>query len=316
MSKLREQRRYELTSLQRDASGAAQLGRRAFLRDGALLLVTGGVMGRRSRIALANKLDSPQARFGFVTDLHYADKPAGGTRFYRQTPAKLAEAAEQFDRQRVQFAIELGDFIDSADSLDVEKGYLQKIHQQFSKLPGTQHFVLGNHCVYSLTKAEFLGIVGQPRSYYSFDVNDVHFVVLDACFRHDMQPYERRNFQWTDSNIPPAQLQWLADDLHKTKVNTIVFLHQRLDVGGHYGVKNAAEVRKVLEGSGKVCAVFQGHYHRNDYKEISGIHYVTAAAMVEGSGPEHSAYGRVDVLPDGALRVTGFRVQESYQLDA
>src|SRR5262245_48118577 len=33
----------------------------------------------------------------------------------------------------------------------------------------------------------------------------VHFVVLDACFRDDGKPYERKNSKWTDSNIPAAQ---------------------------------------------------------------------------------------------------------------
>ena len=292
-----------------------RLARRAFLREGVLLLTAGASLRRAGAAVLADEADDLQVRFGVLTDLHYADKPAVGTRFYRQTPTKLAEANAHFRAHHTAFAIELGDFIDAADSLDVEKGYLRTIHEAFVKLPGKRHFVLGNHCVYSLTKPEFLGIVDQPRSFYSFDEKGMHFVVLDACFRHDMQPYQRRNFQWTDANVPPAQLRWLEKDLGKTKSHTIVFLHQRLDVGGHYGVKNAAAVRAILENAGNVRAVLQGHYHLNDYREIAGIHYVTMAAMVEGSGPEHSAYGLVDVLPDGALRVTGFRVQKSYQFD-
>jgi len=297
------------------SSTPTRLGRRAFLHEGVLLLTAGAALSRASTSVLADELEDRQVRFGILTDLHYADKPAAGTRFYRQTPTKLAEAGTTFRKQHAAFAIELGDFIDAADSLDVEKGYLRTIHEAFVKLPGKQHYVLGNHCVYSLTKPEFLGIVDQPRSFYSFDERGTHFVVLDACFRHDMQPYQRRNFQWTDANVPPAQLQWLEKDLGKTKSHTIVFLHQRLDVGGHYGVKNAAAVRAILENAGNVRAVFQGHYHLNDYREIAGIHYVTMAAMVEGAGPEQSAYGLVDVLPDGALRVTGFRVQKSYQFE-
>jgi len=132
-------------------------------------------------------------------------------------------------------------------------------------------------------------------------VGGYHFVVLDACFRSDGEPYGRKNFNWTDSNIPAAEIEWLKGDLEKTTHKTIAFVHQRLDVEGHYGVKNAAEVRRVLEQSGNVLAVFQGHYHRNDLKEIGGIRYCTLVAMVEGadnigypqenrSADQHDAY--------------------------
>ena len=78
-------------------------------------------------------------------------------------------------------------------------------------------------------------------------------------------------------------------------------------------MKNAPRVREVLEASGKVVAVFQGHSHRNDYREIAGIHYVTLVAMVEGSGAESNGYSVLDALPGGALRLTGFRMQRGHE---
>ena len=79
----------------------------------------------------------------------------------------------------------------------------------------------------------------------------------------------------TTPTFPAEEVDWLTADLKATDKKVVVFAHQRLDVANDYGVKNAAEVRKVLEGSGKVLAVFQGHSHKNDYKEIGGIHYCT-----------------------------------------
>ena len=78
---------------------------------------------------------------------------------------------------------------------------------------------------------------------------------------------------------------------------TVVFIHQRLDVAGHYGVKNAAAVRDVLGRSGNVAAVFQGHNHINDYKEIDAIHYVTLTAVVTGTGVASNAYCPGRYLP-------------------
>ncbi|MCA9022543.1 MAG: alkaline phosphatase, partial [Planctomycetaceae bacterium] len=79
-----------------------------------------------------------------------------------------------------------------------------------------------------------------------------------------------------------------------------------------HAVKNSSEVRKVLEESGKVAAVFQGHSHRNHYSEIGGIHYCTMVAMVEGSGLTNNGYSTLDIHGDGSLVLNGFRKQADY----
>jgi alkaline phosphatase len=69
----------------------------------------------------------------------------------------------------------------------------------------------------------------------------------------------------------------------------------------------------VLEDSGKVLAVFQGHSHKNDLKDINGIHYCTLVAMVEGSGTENNGYSLMDVFDGGTIRLAGFRQQKGYE---
>ena len=290
----------------------SSLTRRNFLQQGAILFA-GSSLANAVLAAQNQTGPEPLVRIGMVTDLHHADKPPGGNRHYRETLRKFDEAAKQFASDNVDFVIELGDFIDAADSLEIEKDYLTTVTKRFAATPGQHHYVLGNHCVQTLTKPEFLEIVGQPKAYYSFDVGEYHFVVLDACFRSDGEPYGRKNFKWTDANIPPVEVAWLKADLEKTRHKTIAFIHQRLDVEGHYAVKNAAEVRSILEESDRVLAVFQGHYHRNDLKEINGIHYCTLAAMVEGGGPDANAFAVLDILPGDAIRISGFGAQKSYQ---
>ena len=83
-------------------------------------------------------------------------------------------------------------------------------------------------------------------------------------------------------------------------------------MSNNYGVKIAAQVRKVLEKPGKVLAVFQGHSHKNDLNDIGGIHYCTLVAMVEGSGEENNGYATMDLFDDGTIRIAGFRRQKSY----
>ncbi|MFY8199733.1 MAG: metallophosphoesterase family protein, partial [Pirellula staleyi] len=132
-------------------------------------------------------------------------------------------------------------------------------------------------------------------------------------FRQDGEPYGRKNSKWNDANIPAAELEWLQADLKSTDRKTVVFAHQRLDVSNDHGVRNCLEVRRVLQDSGKVSAVLQGHSHQNDLKDIGGIHYCTLVAMVEGTGAENSGYSIMELAEDGVVRLTGFRKQKAYE---
>jgi hypothetical protein len=46
-------------------------------------------------------------------------------------------------------------------------------------------------------------------------------------------------------------------------------------------VRERAELRKILEDSKKVRAVFNGHVHRNHLDVINGIPYVTFQSLIE-----------------------------------
>lgn len=281
--------------------------RRSFIRNGSLFLLAASTTKLHAAEDQVRKV-----RVGLVTDLHHADKPTKGTRHYRDTRTKLTEAARRFVTDKPDFIVELGDFIDAAESVETEQGYLQQVSQVFNTIPGPKHYVLGNHCVDTLTKEEFLSGVGKKESFYSFDQGGFHFIVLDSCFRSDGKPYGRKNSTWTDANIPDHELDWLTADLKAVNKPVIVFAHQRLDEAGQHAVKNAATVRQALESSGKVLAVFQGHSHKNDHQEIYGIHYATLVAMVEGAAPDNNGFSTLDVLNDGTIRLTGFRKQASY----
>ncbi|EAQ78222.1 metallophosphoesterase family protein [Blastopirellula marina] len=291
------------------------IDRRAFLQGSTLLLTAAGsslAFADDSSFAFADD-SSVDFRIGMITDLHYADKPLAGSRSYRETLGKLMKASDTFIGAKTDMIIELGDLIDATGDAEISWSYLKTVNDEFQKICGDRHYVLGNHCVDTLTKGQFLGAVSQEESYYSFDRGDWHFVVLDACFTRDQKPYHRKNFVWSDANVPAKELKWLADDLAANDKPTIVFVHQRLDNAGSHMVRNAANVRTILELSRNVHAVFQGHHHANSYQQIGGIHYCTLAAMVEGSGAENNAYALLDLLQDGSLRLSGFQQQANYK---
>ena len=234
---------------------------------------------------------------------------------------KLAECVSLMNVEKVDFLIELGDFKDQ-DSPPVEQktlSYLQAVENVYQGFNGPTYHVLGNHDLDSISKGQFLaGVentdIDSRRSYYSFDLNGLHFVVLDANFKADGSDYDHGNFDWTDTNIPPAELDWLKQDLATAPGPAILFVHQLLDGTGSYYVKNADDVRQILQKSGKVLAVFQGHHHEGSYSYIRQIHYYTLKAQVEGPGPENNSYAIVEIRPDMSITVTGYHKAVGKQL--
>jgi alkaline phosphatase len=264
---------------------------------------------------------SGTVRFGIVTDCHYADADTLGTRFYRESLDKLTECVTLMRAKRIDFLIELGDFKDQDKSPVEQKtiSYLQVVEKVFQDFDGPTYHVLGNHDVDSISKMQFLNrientSIDSGRSYYSFDLKSLRCVVLDANYKIDATDYDHGNFDWTDTNIPSEELGWLEQELAEAPGPVIVFIHQLLDGTGSVYVNNAVQVRKILQASGKVLAVFQGHHHAGSYSLISGIHYYTLKALVEGSGPENNSYAIAEVYPDNSITITGYRKAVSKQL--
>jgi len=252
-------------------------------------------------------------RFGLLADSHYADVPPRGSRHYRDSLAKLTACIDRLNTEQLDFLIELGDFKDQDTPPDPARTlvYLEKIEIAFRRFNGPAYHVLGNHDLDSISKTQFLSRIqntGIPadRSYYSFDINHLHIVVLDANFRADGLPYDRGNYHWTDTVLPPAQLEWLRRDLADAARPTLVFIHQCLDGTGDHYVKNAPAVRAVLEQSGAVLAVFQGHLHTGNLQTINGLPYYTLKAMIEGPYPEHNAFAVAEIHPDKTIALTGY----------
>jgi len=244
---------------------------------------------------------------GMFADAHYADREMRINRYYRESLAKIRECIKVFNSAEPDFAIQLGDLVDKGESLAIELGYLDRIEREYAEFKGERHYVLGNHDLATFSKEQFMANCGARGDYYSFDKGDFHFVVLDACYNEDESDYNAGNFHWTEAYIPSAEQRWLEADLWSTEKKTVVFVHQRLDDEyGSHGIRNAPEVRRLLEQAGKVLAVFQGHDHRGAHNRINDIHYFTLPAVVEGSGLESNAYAIVQIWSDGSIKIFGF----------
>jgi 3',5'-cyclic AMP phosphodiesterase CpdA len=289
------------------------MSRREFIQSGAAFvgLAAIGASG-------CGKMDAKDnITIGMFADSHYADKERVNKRYYRESLAKVEQAVKEFNSVKPDFVIELGDYVDKGESLAAEMSYLERIEGEYAKFDGERHYVLGNHDMATFSKEQFITGCGARGNCYSFDKGSFHFVVLDACYNEDESDYNAGNFDWTKTYIPVAEQEWLEADLRATEKKTVVFVHQRLDDdGGAHGVKNAPPVRGIMEQSGKVLAVFQGHDHSGAYNSINGIHYCTLQALVEKSGLENNAYALVQIWLDGSIEIRGFGKQKSRELSA
>lgn len=227
-------------------------------------------------------------RAGIITDIHHTSKADSATRKYSASLDKLQVFMDTMAAEKPAFIIELGDMVDTlAEGTDPAQN-LAQVEKIFTSFNGPTYHVLGNHEFDNLTREVFLSSITNTgiekgQTYYSWDAGGVHFVVLDADYTpqqphrpYDMNTPEDNFWTWKDTFVPPQEIEWLREDLKKADMPTVVFTHQNLDRvdDQDHTIKNAAEVRKVLEEDGQVLAVISGHDHQGGYSNIKGIHYI------------------------------------------
>lgn len=317
----------------RDMAGSsAPLTRGAFVKGLSSAVAAAAADGWGAVVAHAP--DAPKrrvlVRVGFLSDSHYANVAlawAGDNRYYSASLGKMRAAVAKFDSLGLDIAIEGGDLADwsrvgaqpgGGKDMGLSVGKFDEIEAEFVRFGGPAYHVPGNHDFSCFTPEEFYARVknaGAPMTsgHYSFARNGVTFVVLDANYGAGDRHYSRDwAWNWADSNVPAAQLAWLEGELGKAPGPCVVVCHEILHPGGAGGhvVKNAAEVRKVIEASGKVKTVLMGHQHSGLCETLNGILYYAIAAQVTKSATENS-FAEVDVLEDGSSVVTGYFLARS-----
>ena len=262
--------------------------------------------------------ERPLVRFGFITDSHYAPHIApipGDSRRYGDALGKMRRFTQHMNRLNADFAVEGGDFKDLGRTREESFCYLDSMEGAFSLFRGPRYHVLGNHDHDNLSKEEFLSRIsneGQTsaRAFYCFDVNGVRFIVLDSCYRPDGEPYCRGDFDWRGAYLPPEQIAFLREALAAAPGPCVPILHHQLDAEDDTRVANADEVRRVLETSGKVRCVVQGHLHEGSWRELGGIAYFTSPASVFLEAGVSEAHSLVEVFASGAVRIRIFKWKE------
>ena len=274
------------------------LDRRKFLKTGAAAGVAAALAGSGAALAGVPALDAAAADpapgsfdFAFFTDTHIEpelDAAHGCDMCFRKIAGLQPE-----------FAIMGGDLVYDAASVDRRRATtvfdLYKKTEQALQMP--LYHTIGNHDVFGVLtqsgaapsdpgygKKMFEDRIG--RTYYSFDHQGWHFVVLDS-----IQPTADR--MW-EARVDDRQMAWLADDLARVgpKAPVIGVIHVPLVTAfatyadnvvtsqkyNTLTVANAPQVVAALEGH-NVVAVLQGHLHLNEVVEYKNTRYITSGAV-------------------------------------
>lgn len=216
------------------------------------------------------KNQSKKLVFGIVADVHKDLMPDANER--------LEVFISEAQKRNADYIIQLGDFC----MADTKNKDFMDIWETFK---GPKYHVLGNHDMDKNSKKEMLEFWDMPKTYYSYDFHDFHFIVLDANFFYKAGvfiDYEKSNF-YVDSEyrtfIDNEQIEWLKTDLEATELPTVIFSHQSL---WHYqwGVKNRLTIQKIMEKhNNKIICCMNGHNHIDFHHSQNGIDYLEINSM-------------------------------------
>ena len=220
-------------------------------------------------------------KLGIFTDSHYSSHEITcGKRYNSRSLEKIKEAYALFEKEKCDLAICLGDLTDKEDTLEKEIENLEKVSRVISASPIHTVCLMGNHDAFTFTQKQFYGILGSDFPSVE-SAQEQALIFLDTCYFSNGTHYSPGDTNWRDTYLPdiPALRKQLSD----AQGNVYVFMHHNIDpnVPKDHRLSNDAEVRKALEESGKVKAVFQGHYHPGKESIRDGIEYITFPAMCE-----------------------------------
>jgi Icc protein len=246
-------------------------------------------------------------RIGLITDIHHgpdqADKPGS------EALALVDRfVADMRDRVRPDLIVDMGDRINDVSAAE-DARRLAEVVARFAPAGAPALYLHGNHDVVHLDAPTVSRILGRRAEFESVHVASFHVVLLNS---------QDPTFAGGGGTLSPAQLEWLAGDLHHCAAPKLVFCHHPLDeqdvgthwyFGRHEGTalaRNRERARALFARAGTVRAVFSGHIHWTHLSVLDGIPYLTLGSLVETTltgGAPAGTTAEVEVGEAGEVRV-------------
>lgn len=254
-------------------------------------------------------------RFLAVTDLHYTNLHDGVDGRQHDLSLEKLRQAVRAGAPGCDCIVDLGDSADAFAGLRPQTELLDEVGAALRESGLPYYAIIGNHDT-SIPKEAFYAHLDMPDRYYAFDCGGYRCLVLDACLNDVREPLPKAEIQWDDCWIDPVQTAWLRRELEQAATDVLIFTHvpfmlETPEIENPHLVRNRGEIMELFAQSGKVRAVFSGHYHDGCFGVCGGIPYITFSAMVIS---EENAYAVVDVTPERVI-VTGFGRQKSAGFD-
>lgn len=260
---------------------------------GLLAIVSLGIWQRQEIVTWLSPPAPPTPptflKIGFSTDWEYGSRKRLEHKLPIQGLPELEKVVAYYnDVFKPDLVIGGGDYIESsATKPEKAKRELAEINAVFNKLTMPHYYALGNHDMRSLTKGEVMSIIGITESHTIIDQGDWRLVIFDSNFHHQTEA-DRGAENYTDGYVSKSELEWL-DAALDTDRPTIVFSHHSPAIvlsqsdgenNRRIVIKNAAEVRALLERHPNVVASMSGHTPRVQFVEMNGVYYFIADTLV------------------------------------
>ena len=219
-------------------------------------------------------------KIGLFSDPHYSSQElTGGNRRNNRSLDKMRAALKHFEAAGCDRVICLGDLTDTEDTKQKEIANMGEIAALFSDFSMPIHVIMGNHDAYVFEPTEFYALLGgcEPMDIHQ---EGKHLLFLDANYTAQGVKYTPHGFHWDDVGLPnPGGLR---EELAALDGDVYIFMHQNVDPAipaADHRLANADEVCAIIEDSGKVKAVYQGHFHWGNRSSRNGVEYITLPAM-------------------------------------
>ena len=195
--------------------------------------------------------------------------------------------------ESVDIEVNLGDFIHET-SREADIAQYKSWIELLSSLGKPVLHVAGNHDLVYLDREILASLWGTEKLYYFRDIGEYRHIILDGNREGNTGNTFDRNQRY---RFDEEQLIWLESILRKSDTPCIIYSHFPIDdqdlSENYYYPENSEErvfplgyreVRKILEDSRKVIAVFSGHTHFPHRTIIGGIEYITVGSFAENDG--------------------------------
>ena len=257
-----------------------------------------------------------KSKIVFFSDLHYAPELPinNGSRIERKLIWYAEPMLEQITNRinneiKPDIAIYLGDFVEDFNDHDKDIENLNYIWNKFQKINVPLYACIGNHDLRSMsTRTEVEKVLGYEHSTFSFDMKDLHIVVLGTFVNNELGNEEGGIYK--TQFVSADDMKWLKEDLEKNTLPTIICIHFGVaedEMKGNWWFEclpetallgNRKELKEILKNDKNVLAVFSGHQHWTKKIIEDGIPYYVLGSMTE----DINSNG----IPDGVYFIVEF----------